>query len=193
MQTPLLWIGAFEFFLVFTPRGVGVSTLSLPGLLCCPVGVKEMTAGVPIQMRSLDHSTQGKLGPAWGWGFAPQSKDWQRSTEPPWQTRLFRPHTPGAGAQAASGCPARWCEQSPSELLVKNSSCRMSPASPGELLGMFWSDPSVPLPMESISTNRCTPAPWLLSVFHLSPSACPSVSLICFLFAVLCVWQRDIS
>lgn len=69
MQAPLLWIGAFEVFLVFTPRVLGVfSTSSLPGLLCCPVGLKGMTTGklVPIQtMSSLDPGAL-ELGGSWG-------------------------------------------------------------------------------------------------------------------------------
>lgn len=32
--------------------------------------------------------------------------------------------------------------------------------------------------VEWISANRCTPAPWLLSVLCLSPSACPSASFV---------------
>lgn len=207
MQAPLLWIGAFWVFLVFTPRVVGVfSTLSPPGLLCCPVGMKGMSTGklVPIQTTSsLDPGAlelRGNWGLDGGWGFVPQSKNWQRKKEPLWQTELFRPHTPGVGSvvQAASCCQTWWCRWSLSRLVWKSSSCRMSPAPRPcshrwRALGSVPEWPLGALPMESISTNRCTPAPWLLSVFHLSPSACPSVSLVCFLFAVLCVWQRDIS
>lgn len=174
-------------FLVFTPRVVGVSTWSPAGLLCCPAGMKgswcpsRQVPWITVLWSSGDTAWMGL-------------RVCSSQQELPKEERT-------ALADTAFWATHTWCRArgsgSLSELVLESSSCRMSPAPvPAAAAGERWDCSgvtSVPLPMESIPTNRCTPALWLLSVFHLSPSACPSVSLVCFLFAVLCVCQRDIS